>query len=139
MSAYIRYIFVFFIIFNNIKSEAQQSIDISFIKSVVLKQAPTKSNTFETIKRNKVTNDSEIEYILYALFYTYKTFLSSQDMNSCNFHPSCSEYGLQAISKKGIIKGGVMTLDRMTRCHPLKLSDYEYSPAHNKFKDPIPQ
>ncbi len=36
----------------------------------------------------------------------------------CRFNPSCSEYGAQAITKYGIIKGGVMTSWRIIRCNP---------------------
>lgn len=36
----------------------------------------------------------------------------------CRFYPSCSEYGVQAITKYGIIKGGVMTSWRVLRCNP---------------------
>lgn len=37
----------------------------------------------------------------------------------CRFQPTCSEYGLQAISKYGVIKGGFKALGRVLRCHPL--------------------
>lgn len=37
----------------------------------------------------------------------------------CRFHPTCSEYGYQAIEKYGIIKGGMMALWRVLRCNPL--------------------
>jgi len=36
----------------------------------------------------------------------------------CRFNPSCSEYGVQAIEKYGIIKGGLMTGWRIIRCNP---------------------
>lgn len=36
----------------------------------------------------------------------------------CRFHPTCSEYGYQAIKKYGIIKGGFMALWRVVRCNP---------------------
>ena len=36
----------------------------------------------------------------------------------CRFHPTCSEYGKQAIIKHGIIKGGLKTLWRVARCNP---------------------
>ncbi len=36
----------------------------------------------------------------------------------CRFYPSCSEYGVQAITKYGIIKGGLMTSWRVLRCNP---------------------
>ncbi len=36
----------------------------------------------------------------------------------CRFNPTCSEYGVQAITKYGIIKGGLMTSWRVLRCNP---------------------
>jgi putative membrane protein insertion efficiency factor len=36
----------------------------------------------------------------------------------CRFYPTCSEYGVQAITKYGIIKGGLMTSWRILRCNP---------------------
>ncbi|MFH0818494.1 MAG: membrane protein insertion efficiency factor YidD [Patescibacteria group bacterium] len=37
---------------------------------------------------------------------------------SCRFTPTCSEYGYQAISKYGIIKGGWLSIKRIFRCNP---------------------
>lgn len=36
----------------------------------------------------------------------------------CRFHPTCSEYGYQAVEKYGVLKGGLMTLRRIARCNP---------------------
>jgi len=36
----------------------------------------------------------------------------------CRFHPTCSEYGYQAIEKYGVIKGGFMAAWRVIRCNP---------------------
>lgn len=36
----------------------------------------------------------------------------------CKFHPTCSEYGHQAIGRFGVIKGGWLTFRRIIRCHP---------------------
>ena len=36
----------------------------------------------------------------------------------CRFNPSCSQYGLEAIEKYGIIKGGFKTAWRVIRCNP---------------------
>ncbi|MFA5131578.1 MAG: membrane protein insertion efficiency factor YidD [Patescibacteria group bacterium] len=36
----------------------------------------------------------------------------------CRFYPSCSEYGAQAITKHGVIKGGLMASWRVLRCNP---------------------
>jgi len=36
----------------------------------------------------------------------------------CRFHPTCSEYGYQAIGKYGVIKGVPMAIWRVLRCNP---------------------
>ena len=36
----------------------------------------------------------------------------------CRFHPTCSVYGYQAVAKHGVIKGGLMAISRIFRCHP---------------------
>jgi len=36
----------------------------------------------------------------------------------CRFYPSCSEYGVLAITKYGLIKGGLLTSWRILRCNP---------------------
>lgn len=36
----------------------------------------------------------------------------------CKYHPTCSEYGYQAIEKYGIIYGGAKTAWRILRCNP---------------------
>ena len=37
---------------------------------------------------------------------------------SCRFTPTCSEYTYQAIKKYGILKGCILGLRRIARCHP---------------------
>jgi len=38
--------------------------------------------------------------------------------SSCRFQPTCSEYTYQAIKKYGIIKGSLLGLRRIFKCHP---------------------
>ena len=37
---------------------------------------------------------------------------------NCQFYPSCSNYGADAIRDEGIIKGSIMASERITRCNP---------------------
>ncbi len=36
----------------------------------------------------------------------------------CRFHPTCSEYAVQAINKYGLLRGSWKTLCRLSKCHP---------------------
>ena len=36
----------------------------------------------------------------------------------CKFHPSCSEYGYQAIERHGIVRGSILAARRVLRCNP---------------------
>jgi putative membrane protein insertion efficiency factor len=37
---------------------------------------------------------------------------------SCRYYPSCSEYARQAIEKHGLLKGLILAVMRIARCHP---------------------
>lgn len=43
----------------------------------------------------------------------------------CRFHPTCSEYAYQAIEEKGALKGIVLALKRIGRCHPFNKGGYD--------------
>ena len=49
----------------------------------------------------------------------YQRNISSRLVSrKCRFSPTCSEYSIQAIEKYGIIKGLVLTVLRIRKCHP---------------------
>ncbi|MCP9769707.1 membrane protein insertion efficiency factor YidD [Lacihabitans sp. LS3-19] len=80
-------------------------------------------------------NQNEVQVLFSGLFLFYKTFFSSQDLTVCTFSPSCSEYGILAVKKFGMIKGGVMTMDRLTRCNGLTPQNYEIDKKTMLLKD----
>jgi len=43
----------------------------------------------------------------------------------CRFTPTCSDYGIAAIMKYGLILGGIKTFWRILRCNPWNKGGYD--------------
>ena len=43
----------------------------------------------------------------------------------CRFHPSCSNYALEAIRTKGVFVGVYLAIRRILRCHPWSPGGYD--------------
>jgi len=68
-------------------------------------------------------------WIILALIRGYqKTISRSLPENTCRFYPTCSHYGYQAVYKYGAIKGTVMAIWRVLRCHPWHPGGYDPVP-----------
>lgn len=55
----------------------------------------------------------------------YQYILSPILPPSCRFYPTCSEYMIQAIRKKGPFKGILMGVWRVLRCNPFCRGGYD--------------
>jgi uncharacterized protein len=54
-----------------------------------------------------------------VLVRSYQLLLSPFAGGACRFHPSCSEYALEAIERHGLGRGLWLSFRRVSRCHPL--------------------
>lgn len=59
---------------------------------------------------------SRTDYVLCSCFVGE---ISPLIPGSCRFVPTCSEYGMQAFKKYGVVKGAILTAWRLSRCNPL--------------------
>lgn len=62
------------------------------------------------------------------LIKVYQHTLSRLLPSSCRFYPSCSEYGVQALQKHGILRGSWLTVKRIARCQPFSAGGYDPVP-----------
>ncbi|CCJ34072.1 membrane protein insertion efficiency factor YidD [Caloramator australicus] len=66
--------------------------------------------------------------ILIFLIKFYRRYISPMKPPSCRFCPTCSQYSLEAIEKYGAIKGSVLSIKRILKCHPLHPGGYDPVP-----------
>ena len=55
----------------------------------------------------------------------YKFAISPMLPPSCRYVPTCSEYAMEAVERYGVLRGGLMALMRLLRCHPLARGGYD--------------
>jgi len=56
--------------------------------------------------------------VLIAVVRFYQLFISPFLGRNCRFHPSCSNYFIQAVEKYGPLRGAWKGTLRILRCHP---------------------
>jgi uncharacterized protein len=63
------------------------------------------------------------------LIRIYQRFISPVvSVNACRFYPTCSTYALESITRHGTLKGLLMAVKRILRCHPLNPGGYDPVP-----------
>ncbi len=55
---------------------------------------------------------------LTGLVKFYRYFISPLMAERCRFYPTCSAYALEALDRHGSLKGSLLTVKRLLRCHP---------------------
>jgi putative membrane protein insertion efficiency factor len=55
----------------------------------------------------------------------YKRWISPLLPSACRFHPTCSEYMLQAVERHGVLRGLGLGLKRLTKCHPFHSGGFD--------------
>lgn len=61
--------------------------------------------------------------LIFILIRFYQLTLSSILGRTCRFHPTCSAYAYEAIQSHGLKKGLVLTIKRLSKCHPWSKKD----------------
>ncbi|MBN2746742.1 MAG: membrane protein insertion efficiency factor YidD [Bacteroidales bacterium] len=58
----------------------------------------------------------------------YRYVISPLTPASCRHVPTCSQYAIEAVKRFGLINGGAMAANRISRCHPWGTSGYDPVP-----------
>jgi len=59
-----------------------------------------------------------MKYLFIGLVRLYQLVISPWMPSSCRYHPTCSQYSIEAFQKHGALKGLWLTIKRVGSCHP---------------------
>lgn len=63
--------------------------------------------------------------VLICIIKGYQVFISPLIGNRCRFYPSCSVFMVEAIDKFGPVKGTILGIRRILKCHPFNKGGYD--------------
>ena len=66
--------------------------------------------------------------LVLLLIRGYRLLISPLLGRHCRFHPSCSEYALEALQRHGLWKGSRLALRRIGSCHPWHAGGFDPVP-----------
>ena len=61
-----------------------------------------------------------INYFLILFIKFYKYLISPYLFSRCRYQPTCSEYFIDCLKFNGTLKGVLLGIKRILRCHPIK-------------------
>lgn len=53
-----------------------------------------------------------------GLVWLYRLTFGALFPTTCKYHPSCSEYAMQAVRRHGLVRGSLLAGWRLLRCNP---------------------
>lgn len=62
------------------------------------------------------------------LIRLYQRYISPLTPPTCRFHPTCSNYAIEAISEYGVLKGTWFAIKRILKCHPFHPGGFDPVP-----------
>jgi len=69
-----------------------------------------------------------MKYPAIAVVYAYRWLISPLiPAGTCKYHPSCSQYAIDALKKYGLVRGSLKAAWRILRCNPWSHGGVDYA------------
>jgi putative membrane protein insertion efficiency factor len=69
-----------------------------------------------------------VRYLGIGLVRLYQLLVSPLlPANTCKYHPTCSQYAIDALRKHGLVVGSVKAAWRLLRCNPWSRGGVDYA------------
>ena len=72
---------------------------------------------------------SQAAHGLALLVRAYRLGIAPVLAGRCRYLPTCSAYALEALERHGALRGGLLAVRRLLRCHPLGGHGYDPVPG----------
>jgi len=69
-----------------------------------------------------------------GLLRLYRLAVSPLTPASCKYHPSCSQYALDAVRRFGVLRGSVLAAWRLLRCNPWSHGGVDHAADQSLFR-----
>ena len=79
---------------------------------------------------------SAISVIFLVPVRLYQRFISPALPPRCRYHPTCSNYLIEAVEVHGVTKGGLLGFARVLRCNPWSRGGVDHVPEKGSWKAP---
>jgi putative membrane protein insertion efficiency factor len=78
-----------------------------------------------------------MKYVGIALVQVYRQTLGRVLPPSCKYHPSCSQYALDALRRYGLVRGSILAGWRLLRCNPWSHGGVDHAEDQTLFRGRI--
>ena len=78
-----------------------------------------------------------MRYLAAPLIWAYRVVgwqLSASFGTSCKYHPSCSQYAIDALRHYGFVRGATLAAWRLLRCNPWSSGGVDYAENQTLFE-----
>lgn len=135
----------FILLFVSIKGYSQKinvASDLLLIDSLAKQRIPLTSKRNYIYKDQPKTfrNSNPLSLVFGGSLFVYQNVLSQHLSASCLYHPSCSDFGKHSVQEFGLIKGTLLSFDRLSRCNRIAATDLniiEADPHTLRFPDSV--
>jgi len=118
------------LLFLTLESFAQR---IDLTADLLLVDSVTRQKVHEPGKRpyifknqpKTLRNCNPVSLIYGGTLYVYQNFISQHLSADCLYDPGCSDFSRQAVKEYGLIKGGLLSFDRLSRCNRIAATDLD--------------
>ena len=73
-------------------------------------------------------------YLGLALVHAYRWSIGLLTSGSCKYHPTCSQYALDALRRYGLVRGSILAGWRLLRCNPWSGGGVDYAEHQRLFR-----